>query len=327
MTKDNLIKYIKKFMPLIGIALLIFLIVNIGIDKIASTFLRLSPIYIIAAASLTIPRLIIINFQWQLILKKQKIHISYIKSLKIYLMSYFYASITPGYIGQLMRIPYLKDETNEPFGKLFVNTFVQTSLHTLSLYCMMIIGTFLVIDKIPQLFPLACAYLLVTIIIYIYFLKRERGEKTLYFLVRLFIPKSMKPHLTKFVDTFYKDFPSIRDFILPFIVAIPEWILIFSQIYIIGLSLNIQIPYFTFLMLYSIANVVSFIPITAAGLGTREATLILLFSFYGVAPEETLVISLAGYLLTDLLTGFYGIIISISEAGNNKKSVKIKNSS
>ena len=326
MKKDDAIKYLKKFMPLIGIILLIYLIFNVGITKISSTFLKLSPIYIIAAASLVIPRMLIINFQWQLILKKQKIHISYVKSLKIYLMSYFYGAVTPGYIGGLVRVPYLKDETNEPFGKLFVNVFVQTALHTLPLYCMMIIGTFLVIDKIPQLFPLACAYIIILIIIYIYFLKRERGEKILYFLIKFFVPKSIKPHLNKFVDTFYKDFPHIKDFILPFIVVIPEWILIFSQIYILGLSLGIQIPYFAFLMLYPIANVVSFIPITSAGLGTREATLILLFSFYGISPEKAIVLSLAGYLLTDLLTGFYGLIISFTEA-RNKKAVKDKNCS
>lgn len=87
-----------------------------------------------------------------------------------------------------------------------------------------------------------------------------------------------------------------------------------------GLSLNIEVPYLNFILLYPIANVVAFIPITSAGLGKREATLIFLFSFYGVAPEKTLVISLADHLLTDVLTGFYGFIVSAIEARGNKKS-------
>jgi len=74
-------------------------------------------------------------------------------------------------------------------------------------------------------------------------------------------------------------------------------------------------------MLYPIANIIAFIPITSAGLGTREATLIFLFSFFGVSPEKTLVLSLAGHLLTDVLTGFYGFVISVIEARNNKKSL------
>ncbi|GAH09297.1 unnamed protein product, partial [marine sediment metagenome] len=97
--------------------------------------------------------------------------------------------------------------------------------------------------------------------------------------------------------------------------------IIYSQIYILGLSLDIEIPYLVFLMLYAIANIVAFIPITFAGLGTREATLIFLFSFFGVSPEKAVVISLAGHLVTDMLTGFYGFIISVVETRNNKKDL------
>ena len=66
---------------------------------------------------------------------------------------------------------------------------------------------------------------------------------------------------------------------------------------------------------------IAFIPITSAGLGTREATLIFLFSFFGVTAEKALVISLAGHLLTDVLTGFYGFLISIFEARSKKKNL------
>lgn len=318
--KKNLIKYLKKFMPLIGIIILVYLVVNIGTNEIVSTFLKISPVYIAIAAFLTLPRLLIRNFEWQLILRQQKIHVSSIKSLKIFLIGYFYGSITPGYMGQLMRIPYLKDETNEPVGKLFVNCVVEEAVHTLPLYCMMLIGAFLMINKVPQAFPIALVIFLATIVLYIYFIKKERGEKTFRFLIKFLIPKNVKPYLTKFVDTFYTDFPRIRKLIIPFLISIPEWILIYSQIYILGLSLDIEVPYLAFLMLYPIANVIAFIPITSAGLGTREATLIFLFSFYGVAPEKTLVISLAGHLITDVLTGFYGFIVSLTEARNNKKN-------
>ena len=75
-----------------------------------------------------------------------------------------------------------------------------------------------------------------------------------------------------------------------------------------------------FLVLYPIANIVAFIPISSAGLGTREATLVFLFSLFGVEPEKTVVLSLAGHLLTDVLTGFYGFILSLTETGNSKKT-------
>jgi uncharacterized protein (TIRG00374 family) len=224
-------------------------------------------------------------------------------------------------MGQIMRIPYIKEKTNQPVGKLFVNSFVETAVHTLSLYGMIVIGAILVIDQIPEALPIALALLILTLLIYGLFLKEERGVRIFYFFINLLIPKKLKSVFKKFVDTFYIDFPNVKKLIIPFLLGIPTWIIIYTQIYILGLSLDIEVPYLVFLMLYPIANIVAFIPVTSAGLGTREATLVFLFSFFGVSPEKAIVISLAGHLLTDVLTGFYGFIISIFEVKNKEKDI------
>ncbi|UCH72210.1 MAG: flippase-like domain-containing protein, partial [Thermoplasmatales archaeon] len=138
--------------------------------------------------------------------------------------------------------------------------------------------------------------------------------------INRFIPKKTRSLFMRFVNTFYRDFPSFKYIILPFLVGFIPWILIFTHIYILGLSLGINIPYFTFIMIYPIANAVAFIPISAGGLGTREATLIFLFSFYGVGAAEVVVLSLAGHILTDMLPGFVGFILSVIEARNHKMS-------
>ena len=312
---------LKRYTPFIGIIILIYLIWSIGTEEIIATFLQISPWFILAAAVLTLPRVLLRNLGWQMILKKQHIKVSYWKSLKVFLIGYFYGSITPGYIGQLMRIPYLKDETGEPTGKLFINTVIEEGIHTMSLYLMMVLGSLLIVDEIPEALPIALAVLFAHIIIYWFFIKKERGEKVFRFLIKFLIPKRFKNYLSRFVDSFYTDFPSIKDFLLPFIVVIPTWFIIYTQIYIIALSLGVTIPYGIFILLAAIANIVAFIPITSAGLGTREATMVFLFSLFGVSAEKALVVSLAGHLLTDMLTGFYGFIISLTESRATKKDL------
>ena len=320
--KDKIIKFVKKVLPFLGLLIFIYLVADIGLDKIVSAFLSLSPIYIVIVALLTIPRIIIRNIAWQMILKQQRMHIDFVTSLKIFLIGYFYATITPGYLGQLMRIPYLKDETGEPFGKLFVNTFIETSLHTLSLYGMMLIGTLLIIRDQPMFFYGTLTFIMVLLFIYWFFYKENRGKKFFNFFVKYMIPKKYKISAGWVVDSLYKDFPKIRMLVYPFLMGIVTWIIMFSQIYIIGLSLDIKVSYLHFLVLYPIANVISFIPITSAGFGTREATVIFLLGLLGVAPEKALVLSIVGFLITDMLTGFYGFIISLLEGRKNKMSLK-----
>lgn len=318
LNKKNLVTFFRKFLPLIGIAILIYLIIDIGPNKILSTFLLISPLNVLLSISLTVPLLLIRNFAWIKMQRLQRIHMSYFRSLKITLIGYFYGAITPGYLGQLMRIPYMKEETNEPLGKLFVNNIIEAVLRTFALYIMMILGALLLISRLPNALPITCLILTAFIIFYSMFIKKERGEAIFHFLIKILIPRKAKPFLTQFVNTFYKDFPSLKKLIVPFLLGVPTWIILYSQIYILGMSLDVEIPYFAFILLYPIANVISFLPITSAGLGTREAALIFLFSFYGVPPEKTMVISLAGYVFTDLLTGLCGFVVSVVEAKNNR---------
>ena len=310
----KIFKQAKKFLPLIGIAIFVYIVYNLDIEKIIVVFLSINPIFIICSLTLTIPRLIIRNTAWQIIQKEQKITINFFQSLKIFLIGYFYGSITPGYIGQIMRVPYMKEKTGAPYGKLFVNSLIETIIHTLSLYGMMLIGALLVIGVLPELLYISIAWVVLLAIFLFYFNKRERGEKLFYILIQYLIPKKLKANLYRFVDTFYTDFPEIKKLLLPLILGIFTWIIIFSQEYIIVLALGIDIPYLYFLLLFPIANVVGFIPITFAGLGTRELTAIFLFStLFGVVEEEVFVFTLLGFVITDIFTGFIGFILSLIE--------------
>ena len=122
----------------------------------------------------------------------------------------------------------------------------------------------------------------------------------------------------RFVNTFYNDFPKIKGLIIPVILGIITWIIIFSQEYIIVIALGLEIPYLYFMLLFPIANVVGYIPITFAGLGTRELTAVILFSTLFLVPEaEIFVVSLLGFIITDIFTGFIGFILTLSETKIN----------
>jgi glycosyltransferase 2 family protein len=319
----KLFKQAKRFLPIIGIAIFLYLIYRLGFEKITDAILSIPPIYIILSISLTVPLVIIRNYEWQIIQREQKIKIGFWQSLKVLFIGNFYGSITPSYLGILMRVPYMKEKTREPYGKLFVNTVIDGVIHTFSLYVMMFIGALLLIRTIPIIFYITSVWIIVLAIVLIYFIKKERGEKLLYLLVKYFIPKKIKHHFHNFVSTFYTDFPRINRLILPLILGVLTWIIVFSQEYIIVLSLGLSIPYLSFLILFPIANVAGFVPITFAGLGTRELTSIFLFStFFAVAEEKVFVFTVIGFVITDVLPGFIGFILSLTETKKRGKSLE-----
>mgnify|MGYP006279384349 CR=1 FL=1 len=314
-------KSIKKFLPIIGLILFIYTIYTLEVNKIIDAFLSINPFYLLIALPLTLPRILIRNYAWHLIQKEQHIHVSFWQSLNIFLIGYFYGSITPGYIGQLMRIPYLKERTKQPYGKLFVNSTIETMVHTSSLYVMIFIGALLVLGSFPDIFYIIVIWLLIFIGVILFFVKRERGEKVFYKLIYYFIPKNIKTHFYQFVDSFYHDFPRIRNLLFPLFLGVFTWVIIFSQEYLIVIALDLPIPYLLFLLLFPVANAAGFIPITFAGLGTREVTAIVIFTtLFEVPAEKIFVVSLLGFIITDIATGFIGFLCSVWETKTNKKN-------
>ncbi len=312
---QQLFTKIKKILPFIGIILFIlYIIYFLDITEILAAITAIPPYYFLIIALLTIPRVLIRNLAWKLIQTQQNIHLSFTASLKIFLIGYFYGSFTPGYIGQLMRIPYMKEKTHQPYGKLFINSVIETVLHTFSLYIMMIIGAILVFSMIPDLLTYTVLWLLILISILLYFIKKERGEQLLLYLITKLSPRSFKPYFNRFIGSFYQDFPPLKKLILPTLVGSLTWIIIFSQEYLFVIALDLDIPYIYFLMLFPVANTVGFIPITTAGIGTREFVAILIFtSLFAVTAEEILVVSLLGFVTTDVFTGFVGFLVSLTE--------------
>lgn len=314
MVKD-LTNKVKLILPFIGLIILVYIFYTLDIHKIITAFLSIEPAFVVYALLLTVPLLLIRNTMWQIILKEQKITVGFFYSLKIYLIGVFYGSISPGYYGQLMRVPYLKEKTNEPFGKLFINTIIETFIHSFSLFGMMIIGALMVIGTIPELLPITSIWVICFALLAVFFTKKNRGEKFFRIIITYLIPKKIKPHLNAFVDTFYSDFPRFKTMIIPYILGAITWIIVFSQEYMIVLGLGLQIPYFEFLVLFPIANTAGFIPITFGGLGTRELTAIFLFTtLFTVAKEQILVLSLVGFIVTDLFLGFIGFLLSLTES-------------
>jgi hypothetical protein len=317
----SLLKKIKLLLPSIGVIIFIYIIYNLNLTEITTAFLSIPPAYILLSALLNIPVLLIRNSAWRIIQKEQHISLDFSQSLKALIIGYFYATISPGYLGQPIRVLYIKEKTaGAPYGKLFVNTVIETLLRSLSLYLLMVIGGLIVLREFPQLFYITVAWVIIVLIVIGYFIKQQRGERLFYQFIKYFIPSKLKPPLNRFVSTFYKDLPGIRLLWFPFILGALTWIIIFTQEYLFVVALGLNIPYLYFLVLFPVANTAGFLPISFAGLGTRELTAIFLFTtFFSVTKEEVFVFSFMGFLITDIFIGFTGFILALIEARKRRR--------
>lgn len=303
----------KKILPIIGIIILFYILFTLDTEKIIDVFLSIDLFYGLLSTLAIIPIVLLVNYEWQLILKKHNIHVSYRYSLKNIFIGYFYGFITPGGLGGYTRVFYLRDESGETIQKCFVNLLILGTIDYIASLSIGIIGGFLLISRIPIIFPIFLSLFIVTVILLALLIRKETGKILFTRLLRL---KSLTPYKEKLhihFDSLYEDIPAIKDLIPPYIISIIGWFIFFSEFYFISLLFSINVPYHYFIFIIAISHIISMIPITIYGLGTREAVLIFLFSIFNVAQENVLGFSLFLFVISWLIPSIIGACIAINE--------------
>ena len=102
----------------------------------------------------------------------------------------------------------------------------------------------------------------------------------------------------------------MREMIVPILLQSMLWIIGTSQVYVLSLAFNIDIPYFTFILIVAICAVAGSLPISVGGLGVREGAFVWILSEFGVEPSVAVVISLVGFLIKELFAGLPGLFLS-----------------
>jgi uncharacterized protein (TIRG00374 family) len=309
--KINL-KQLTKLIPLFGIILFIYILGDIGIEKIANSFIQIKIQYLIIAIILFFPRFSLFAYSWHYLCKKQKMNPGYFFLFKIYLIGLFYGNVVPGGFGGHIRIFYLRNKTKASIEKCLVNSVIDYSLVP-GLF-LSLIGSIFLFEKAPELFPILLFFFCLNTIAFVALLQKRSGSKLFNFFIKRFIPKKFKDKISQSVDALYEDIPRLRDLIVPSLINILIRIITATGFFIIAQSFSINVPYIDFIFIDVIAViVVGILPISVGGLGIREGMYVYLLGMYGVPPDIAFTISLSGYIVKMLVPSIIGLLLTFKK--------------
>jgi len=313
MAKKSIITTLVKCIPFIGVLLFLYIIWDVGIEKIGQTFLSIPLQYYLLSLLVFVPRLMFFVYKWNYINRKQKIYVDYWYLTKIFLVSMFYGSVTPGGIGWHMRIFYLKKKSGVSFEKCITNSLIDTATGFIIGLSLALLGSILFFEHFSGFLPIVLAVLILYVSAFVIFMKKERGSRIFTFFIRPLIPKKYREVIGQSVSSLYEDLPRIRDMALPMVLEVLVWLTAGIQTYIIALAFSIEIPVLTFILLSIMAVVFSnALPVTIGGLGVREGAFVIILGFYGVSPEVAFAISFVGFLAKVLIPGLIGLALSFN---------------
>jgi len=312
--KKNNLKKIGKLLPIFGLIIFIYIVYNIGIEKIVNAFFSIPIQFFILALLIVLLRIFVYTYKWRYICNKMKIILNYHDLVKIYLIGIFYGNLTPGALGLHIRIFYMIKKSKASIGKCLANSFIDVETALISGIFMGLIGTIILIDFYPGLLPIIILLFFLNVAVLVIFMKKSGGSKFFKIFLRPFIPKKYREGIDQSVESLYEDMPRLRDMIFPLFFDFIVWIILGTQVYIIAQGFSIDIPYLTFLTLHALSVVgYGILPISIGGLGVREGIFVFLLLPFGVEAEVAFVISLCGYLVKMLIPAILGMFFSFKE--------------
>jgi len=302
---------ISRLLPLIGIAIFIYLLLNIDIPKVASTIANINPIFFGAAVLITAVNIALKAFKWQLIFNSYNLRAPFSRFLKAWIIGLSLSMITPGKIGDFAKAYYLKDKA--PLGKSITTVMADRIIDLLTLFILAIIG----ISIFATFYAQNTALLITTYVAFAFFVlliflfsKKRAASAVIRPLYSRFAPEKYR----KKMKSVYNDFYSGIELVLErkknlFVVTLITFLVWFGTIlvlYLVALSLGFPIPYDFLIIVFPIITLLEALPISFSGFGTRDATLIFFLGFIAITAEASVSISLmyliAGYVFS--LIGF-----------------------
>ena len=299
----------KTFFSFFGILLFIYVLFKLNLVVVFQEIKNSNWGFIFLAISLVGFLLITQTIKWHVIARKQKMKISFIESFKINLISGFYGFVTPSKMGTLIRADYLKKYSKD-MGKGLANFVLDKILDIISVFLIFFIFFIKFKEKfsfVPILLFVAifCGLILISLLIF----KKNLINPILSFLLEKIAPKKIKEKIKMNFKTFHDDIPDKKYLPLFLFLNIFNWILTYFITFIVGLAVGVNLNFIYFLAILPISTLISLIPITINGIGTREITLISLFALFGISSEKVFSMSIINILIANILPSITAIFL------------------
>ena len=260
------------------------------------------------------------SFRWQQIIKNEGYNYSPKKAFGAYMASFTIGIITPGRIGEIARLYYLREDCEISFLVSFRTIVIDRIFDIGVLFMLAIAGLFYYSGIIPDQ-----VYLAVLVGISIFF----AGLFIADFILKLLRKKEKldKNQIILFIHESIKQAVDRRSILL-WAITLVAYLAFYYALALIFKSVNIDIRIIDIALVFSVVGLVTILPVSWAGFGTREVSLVYLLAFYGVPAETAITFSLlqfGAFFLWGSLIGlifWFAMPISLKQIKEDSRLVK-----
>lgn len=283
----------KWLLKLLGPALLLLLVTTTDLETVFGVLRQSDPVCFVQATACWIGIAAIKAWRWQLLLAGQSILVPYPKAAQWYLAGLFLGGISPGRLGELIKVGFVRD-LGHPMGRALFSSVLDRLFDLLVLPLVALMGMALygtMFAQELQTLATACGILVLGILV----VWRAKGlvRRTLAIPVRMLMPPSMRHEASMSVDDFFHDFSALGFGAWCFYGGLTAlcWVIYGAAAVLLAMGIGLDIdPVWIGIAVLS-AALAGLIPITVSGIGTRDAVLAAFFTRVGASTAAAIALS------------------------------------
>lgn len=293
--------WVKTLLKVLGTAIIIGLLVSRidwDLEEFERVFRQLDILWLVLSLSGVILVLGLKSFRWNLLLRLEDCNYPKWSSFIAYMSSYTIGLVTPGRVGEIARLYYVREETGITFYRSFKTLIADRIFDFAILIWFGVTGMMYFYKALGDISGLI--YLLLAALMML------TAWGIGYLLLKKFINPDTSPSGLRFIREIWNGMFGLPMF-YPWLLTIVAYLIFYYANMMIFKSIGISLTLVDIGFILSLMSLATIVPISLAGFGTREASLVYLLSFYAINPETAIVFSLLQFSAFFLWGGLIGL--------------------
>jgi len=304
----------KMIFSVFGAALFLLILFSVGAEQVAAGMLRLDPVLFLAVLVITGFSLLLKGFKQSVLVSPFKEKTSLFENTKIWVVGFFFGTASPAKSGEAVRALYLKQSFGLSLGQGLAVVFVERVLDIAFLFAFGFFGLYFL--AVPAgvgstvLLPLLFFFVLFAFAL-VLLLRKDFTRFAVRPFFNLFAPEKFRQGMRQGFGEFYSAIGSYKKARLSFwasLLTVVNWLVVFVQFYVLAMALSLEVGFLAFIFAVPVIFLVEALPISLAGVGTRDAASVLMLGLLGIAAAAAVSFSLT-VLLLNIITAATGFAI------------------
>jgi uncharacterized protein (TIRG00374 family) len=288
----NLEKVTPNRLRYLGLLCFAFLIFYIGPSNLFQALIHTNPSYLLAAFVLSIPMIALKTLRWQVILSETGFLLPFSFAWRTYAAGIFIGCLTPGRLGEFVKAAYVSNKFHQRTGKIIPSVLIDRLFDLYFLLALGLIGLFYFSMAENQL-KLWSLLIFVGLLLAVplalgspWIKSRLRNGPAL---------GMFKPSWREALLEIQRQMSSLTATTLTIGIALTvlAYLVFFIQCQLGAWGTGVQIPFTSLVMVMSVTNFLSFLPVSVSGIGVRDASLIILLAHFGIDKAQAVAFSMA----------------------------------